>query len=345
MNGIAVRRDGTPLGVLEQVYWAREKRAGRKQTRKKRRLEEKETRYWLEAANRVCHALTEHGKGAVPWFQLDRGGDFRDALLWASETEAWVTVRAAQNRRVKDPEARYLWEQMEGTPPLGCYEVEVPKRAGRKVRRARMEVRAQPVTLVLQDRWRKTKPKEATLTAVLALEKGTVPEGEKPLQWLLLTNRSVTSFEDAAEVLFGYTQRWRVEDFHKTWKSVCRVEETQLRSVQAVEIWAVILAAVAMRIERLKHLARETPEVPATVELSPLEIDAIVVLKRPKGYRPGQILNMGDAVKWLAEIGGYTGRSSGGPPGSLTLGRGLQRIEPVVIALQNMSDMGLLCKN
>lgn len=340
MNGIAVHRDGTPLGLMDQVYWVREKQPGRKKTRMKRKLGDKETRYWLEAAKHVLEAMKEHGEGVVPWFQLDRGGDFRDALLWASSTEAWVTVRAAQNRRVKDPEARYLWEQMEKTVPLGCYEVEVPARAKRERRRARMQVRARPVTLILQNRWLKTKPKEVTLTAVLVLEKGTVPDGEKPLQWLLLTNRNVTNFEEAAEVLFGYTQRWRVEDFHKTWKSVCRVEETQLRSVQAIEIWAIILAAVAMRIERLKHLARETPDVPATVELSLLEIDAIIVLKKPKGCRRGAIPNIGDAVRWIAELGGYTGRSSGGLPGSTTLGRGLKRLEPVVIALQNLKDMG-----
>lgn len=341
MNAIAVRRDGTSLGLLDQVYWVRTRMPGRKKTRFKRRIHEKETRFWLEAAEHVRDVLAEQAGGTLPWFQMDRGGDFREALLWASETDAMVTVRAAQNRRVKDEEARYLWEQIERTAPLGRYELDVPARAGRKGRRAQMEVRAQTVTLVLRDKWRKTKPRDVTLTALLAKEREcTAPSDEKSLQWLLLTNRDVTNFTQAAEVLFAYTCRWRVEEFHKTWKSTCRVEETQLRSVQAIETWAIILAAVAMRIERLKQLARQTPELPATAELSAAEIDAIIVLKQPKGYRRGDVPPIGEAVRWIAELGGYTGRSSGGPPGAITLGRGLKSIQPVVIALRNLATIG-----
>jgi hypothetical protein len=51
---------------------------------------------------------------------------------------------------------------------------------------------------------------------------------------------------------------------------------TQLRSPDAVVRWATILAAVATRIERLKHLARERADEPATVELTLEEIRMIV---------------------------------------------------------------------
>ncbi len=33
-----------------------------------------------------------------------------------------------------------------------------------------------------------------------------------------------------------------------------------------------------------------------------------------------------EATLWIAEFGGYTGKSSGGPPGSITIGRGLERL-------------------
>jgi len=35
----------------------------------------------------------------------------------------------------------------------------------------------------------------------------------------LLTNVAVNSIDDALAVIAGYTKRWRVEEFHKTWKS------------------------------------------------------------------------------------------------------------------------------
>jgi hypothetical protein len=35
----------------------------------------------------------------------------------------------------------------------------------------------------------------------------------------------------------------------------------------------------------------------------------------------------------VADLGGYTGKSSGGPPGAIVIGRGLHRIEAVATAL------------
>jgi hypothetical protein len=41
-------------------------------------------------------------------------------------------------------------------------------------------------------------------------------------------------------------------------------------------------------------------------------------------------LNLEQAVLYVAEFGGYTGKSSGGPPGSTTIARGLERLQLVV---------------
>ena len=43
------------------------------------------------------------------------------------------------------------------------------------------------------------------------------------------------------------------------------------------------------------------------------------------------------ATRWLADIGGYVGKSSGGPPGSMVIGRGLKKIAPVVDALRTIA--------
>ncbi len=115
---------------------------------------------------------------------------------------------------------------------------------------------------------------------------GTCPAKEKPLDWLLLTSVSVQNFQQAQSVILGYTQRWRIEEFHKTWKTgACNVEQAQLRTQQAVKIWATVLAAVAARIERLKVLSRSTPEQPANVELTSHEIRALILLKRQNKKR------------------------------------------------------------
>jgi hypothetical protein len=41
-------------------------------------------------------------------------------------------------------------------------------------------------------------------------------------------------------------------------------------------------------------------------------------------------MTIGAAVEWIARLGGYTGKSSGGPPGAITIGRGLERLKDYV---------------
>ncbi len=150
-----------------------------------------------------------------------------------------------------------------------------------------------------------------------------------------MTTHPVADLEDALIVIDGYACRWTIEDFHRAWKSgCCQVETTQLRSRDHIQRWATILAAVAVRVMRLTKLARTEPELPATVELRQSEIDAIIVTRKRTGRSPGDVPTIGQAVTWLAEIGGYTGKSSGGPPGATVITRGLLRIEALAAYLE-----------
>lgn len=185
------------------------------------------------------------------------------------------------------------------------------------------------------------------MNVVWAREEGTTPSGETPLDWLLLTNHPVETVDDVRLVVFGYTLRWRIEDFHRTWKGGgCRVEQTQLRAREHVLKWATILAAVALRIERLKHLSRVSPELPADAEFTSREIQALLVLKQPSEAPTksllGSTLTIGQATRLIAELGGYTGKSSGGPPGSTTIGRGLERIRIAAEVLDALFQRGKL---
>ncbi len=363
MNAIAVGSDGTPLGLCGQVWWVRpeRKRRGRKRHRgsgreakrrakqrakrkakrlAQKRFEEKETRFWLAVVEQARQARDEAGTRCRLWFQLDRGGDFREMLAYAVDhPDDWFTIRASWDRRTLDDGVTgRLWNAVEGTKPLGRYVVEVPEGRNRKARTAEMEVRGCQVTLELR-RHSKSRWRLVTLGTVLTRELGTTPPGEEPIEWMLLTTHPVNGFADACLVVDGYTKRWRVEQFHKTWKTTCRVEENQLRGPEEIKKWATISAAVAVRIERLTYLARTAPDLPATAELSQAEVEAIVLLKKPTGHRWGDVPSIAMAVRWIADLGGYTGKSSGGPPGAIVIGRGLKRIEPVVIALRNMAEL------
>lgn len=146
----------------------------------------------------------------------------------------------------------------------------------------------------------------------------------------MLTNHPIGTAEDLAKIIEGYCLRWKIEDFHKSWKTgVCNVEETQLHSTDAVIRWATILATVAVRAEQLKHISRSTPDAPASDHLSTDELTTLRLLRRkygPKNEQQPDILSISEATRWIADLGGYTGKSSGGPPGTITIQRGLQHL-------------------
>jgi hypothetical protein len=159
--------------------------------------------------------------------------------------------------------------------------------------------------------------------------------GDKPVEWWLLTTAPVTTLEEALNVARNYTTRWRVEEFHRAWKSgVCNVERSQLRSANAFMRWATIGAAVAARAERLKTTSRTTPHVSALTELTQYEIDAAIILSKTKRFVPGDALTLEEAVGLIAGIGGYTGKSSGGPPGVRVISRALDRVLAAAAALE-----------
>jgi hypothetical protein len=340
MTAMAVTVCGTPVGACGQVWWTRLERSPAKK-HDRRPVEQKETIHWLEAMDQVRTTLRRSAPSTKPWFQLDRGGDgwavFADADR--NRDHSFVTVRASYDRRLIgtiDGRRQYLWPTVRRQEPLASYSLAVPGGPSRKARTAIMQLQACRVTLDLVDPHHQTRPFAVSMWAVRAREVGTTPRDEAPIEWLLLTTYPVENAADAYQVLRGYAARWRIEDFHRTWKSgACRVEDTQLRDRAHIQIWGTIMTSVAMRIQRLTHLARHESELPATVELTPQEIEATILLKKPKNVKRTDIPTIGQAVRWIADLGGYIGKSSGGPPGAVVINRGLQRVEPVALVLSD----------
>jgi hypothetical protein len=334
IDALAVDPQGVPVGLLGLTWWARPEPIRKKKYAKQARpLEEKETRHWVETIRAACSVLDE--KAVRGWFQIDREGDGCDLLLALTETKHWWTVRANADRSVEleDGDTSKLRTELEKTTALNTYRLQVVARPERKPRLATMVVRTTKVVLRLRDQ-KTGRITPLPVTAVWAREQGTTPAGEDPIDWLLYTNRSVETLSDATLVIDGYAQRWRVEEFHRAWKAGdCDVESTQLRSFAAVQRWAIILAAVAVRIERLKRLARTQPDRPAAIDLSAFELHALLQLKFD-GNPPSDDATIGQAVAWLAELGGYANKYAGKPPGATVLGRGLKYLRSAARLLE-----------
>lgn len=330
VDAVALTGGGVPIGLMDLQFWARGKKS-RKQRYARRKQGETETQYWVAAIHASCSRLRAHSPAATVCFIVDREGDNSEIFGAIQEEGGRFIVRAAQDRPVELPQGRprTLRKHMARQEVRGLREVEVPEAPHRRSRVAQLEVRAARVTLNMPER-RSGGRVHREVNVVWAVERR-APRGEKGLDWLVLTSEPIETLDAANAILDAYALRWRIEDFHKTWKSGrCNVEDNQLRAKDHVVRWATMLAAVAIRIEQLKHWARSAPDEPATVAFTEVDIEALKSLKRRTKKQtetvPEGMPTIGQAVRWIGEIGGYEGKS--GMPGAITLARGLRRFLP-----------------
>lgn len=351
-TALAMAADGTTLGIVDQKYWSRTRRSTTSHRRRRRVDEPTETRFWTDVLDTARARLAAADPQCTPWFQLDRGADCWDVLAYATRENMLLTVRATHDRRLDD--AGYLWQVLEKSPTRATRQIAVaaqpPKRkrqrmGGRRYRHwmapakparaARVDIRAAAVSLQLRN-CSNHRAGSAQLNAVLVRERG---RHRDRIEWMLLTTHSIQTRRDVLAIVDAYALRWRVEEFHRTWKSgLCHVEDTQLRSVSAVYKWATILATVATRAMNLSRAARSTPDAPATEHLTKRELQAIFVLRQPKEASVDVVPTLSQAVRWIADLGGYVGPWNG-PPGPKVIGRGLHDVMVAARALAARDKM------
>ena len=332
MSGLAVDRDGTTLGTTALEYWVRPEETCPRWGVDHRPAEERESSLWRRALESTTRVMRAHASTCTPWFQMDRGADFGDVLILAHQQGLLVTVRAAYDRAIEsEPRYTTLWPRLQRQPLLGHMTVHLSARRERPARTAHLSLRMAKLRFRVPPAAGRKRTQWVELTAVYAKETQRRDDG---IEWMLWTTYPVNNARDAFEVVRGYTMRWRIEDFHRAWKrGACDIERSQLRSISALQRWSAISAAVAARAEHLKLLSRSEPERDAELELTRDEIDAAIILTKTKRHRIGDKLTLQQAVALIAQCGGYTGKSSGGPPGTQTITRGLHDIATAAAVL------------
>jgi len=325
---LAATSDGVPLGLLHQHIWTRDREIpGRRHTRRQRPTSEKESQRWLDAQG-ATQAVVPAGMRVVT--VADREADIYDLFALPRPPHADLLIRATHNRRIGE-DTRYLWEAVQAAPVGDVVPVAVGRRADRPPREALLTVRWTPVTLLPpRHRLGRAGLSPVPVMALLA-EEPVPPIGEPPIRWLLLTTRPLPTGEAALETVRWYAARWLVERYHFALKSGCKVEELQLRAADRVERALALYAIVAWRLLWLTYLARAAPEVPCTVALTTDEWQALYAAIHQTRSLPPRPPPLGQAVRWIARLGGFLGRAGDGEPGLKVLWRGLQRLEDLTL--------------
>jgi hypothetical protein len=325
---LAVTPAGVPLGLLTQAFFVRPigEPAHEPGELQKLPIEEKESYRWLQAFEQTL-ALAPSDVQVVT--VCDREADIYEMYVLAQEKEADLLVRASSDRCLTGQEVDKLWAKVEKRPTAGHLTVHITKNQKQEARKATVSVRFAQVQL--KPPWRPNGKKlpPVQLQAILVREEEP-PEGvDDPIEWLLLINRPVNNFEDALQVIQWYCCRWQIEVYHKVIKSGCRVEECRLQTADRLQGYIALMSVIAWRLYWLTFINRTDPDLPCTLALSTIEWQALYMRIHKTTALPESPPTIHQAVRWIAQLGGFLGRKRDGEPGITAMWRGWQRLQDI----------------
>lgn len=310
------------LGLLAQQVWTRET-LGQRASRKTRAITEKESHKWLLSLEAVKDAGTR-----CPETHLvsvgDREADVYDLFLVDRPAGVDLLVRAAWDRRVTDSQ-EHLWAAVGAAPVAGTAVVAVPRRPEQPARTATLTVRCRAVTLRPPRSRTPEKLPDVPVWAVWVQEEAP-PAGTPPIEWLLLTTCPVETAEQALQQVDWYACRWGIEIWHKILKSGCQIEARQLESRERLQRCLTLYSVIAWRVLYATVLARTVPEMPCTALLETAEWEALYCTLHRTPTPPQTPPSLHQAVRWIAQLGGFLARTRDGEPGVTTLWKGFQHL-------------------
>ena len=316
-----------PLGVLDPRVWTRDPATfGQLPDHKTRAIPDKESSKWLHSLRAVTQVARRCPSTTQVISVCDAEGDVYDLFIAPRPAQVHLLVRACRDRCVEDPQ-QYLWAALVAAPRATTIQVDLPRRAGRPARVAVLTVRYRAVTL----RPPKHRPAEhlpaVPIWAVWAHE-AHPPPGVEPVSWRLLTTWPVASTADALTVIRWYTGRWCIEVWHRVLKTGCAIEDRRLQAADDLVRCLSLYSILAWRVLHATLLARAVPTVPCTVVLEPEEWQALYCTIHQTALPPAVPPTLGEALTWLARLGGYQPRAHGRPAGPVVVWRGFQRLGP-----------------
>jgi hypothetical protein len=343
---LALTPQRIPLGVVAAKIWSRDpdefakSQVEKRQARKAKPLEQKESVRWLEGYQSAC-ALAAAAPATKVIAVADSEGDIYECLQAGNTGAAAYIIRGCQDRAVLAQEQPLLLQALACKAALGTLKVRVSARAAstgdatkkrkqaRAGRVARVTVRAAVVWLRGPARPGGKLP-DLRVHAILVKEEKP-PAGEEPIEWLLLTDLPIATFDDVTAVLDYYCCRWEIEVYFRTLKSGCKIEELQFERQDRYEVCLALYLVVAWRVLHVLMLGRECPQLPCDAVLSEAEWKSAYVIATNEAA-PAAPPPLADLVTLIAELGGYLNRKHDGPPGPQTMWIGLQRVRDFAVA-------------
>lgn len=339
-NTLAVQaEDGQVIGLAGQILHTRPKVPKKEERKKRRDRPDRETRLWKRGSEAVGPPPPE-----CTWVDVcDRGADLFEYLDHKHQQGGQYVVRSKHDRVVwvgGDPNRPVkLHEHARSLGTLGTWSIDVSANTGRTARTARVRVASGKVTLPVP------RPKcgehgdQPLETWVVHVREIGPPPGQKPLEWVLLSNVPSGLYAQASQRVGWYARRPIVEEFHKAQKTGCGIELPQFTNRSRLEPVIALLSVVSVFLLTLRDTARndESANQPAT-DLVPAEY--VQVLNAWRWQDRHRRTSVREFLLAVARLGGHQNRKSDGQPGWLTIWRGWQDLMVMVRAVQAVERCG-----
>lgn len=338
---------GHIVGLTDILLWTRLKE---KEKEKRSNWSERESYKWAAGLENSVEALP---MGQKQTYVFDQEADMKNLYSkfyhYQSAYPINFVIRNRHDYNVTcQSQACKLSEALASSSILGIYQLEIPSlnhysytKGGQVVRTGRiseMEVRLAKIEMVLPDK------EKMSLWAIKIEEVNTsLPEGESPICWTLLTSHPITNFEQARQIIQYYLWRWIIEQLFRTMKSKgFNVEATELETYDGILKQTVMGFKSATKVLQLVYARNQNQENAQNLNqvFNDKEQKVLKILnknlegKTEKQQNPCNQTKLSWATWVIARMGGWKGYQSQRPPGPITIKNGLDKFHTYLEALE-----------
>lgn len=333
---LIVSMEGLPLGLTSQQCWARAVREEKAKEKARRRYitssQNKESYKWTKALKETMSIVPEETQVITLG---DRESDIFEFLWDAQALGTFFVIRNRQNRRFICPEIgkTKLQTSINNLSTKQEITLEVPKKDRQKARQADIEIKYMfgliPIRAPSLYGSKNTRHKisDRVPVYIIRAKEMNPPEGVEAIDWTLLTNIPVTSFEEAIEKINWYKLRWKIEEYFKALKSGCKIEDSRLSTTERLKRLIAIKSIIAFKILYLSKVALSHPEETCTKILTSQEWKVLYMREHQTILLPAKPPTIKQAILWLGKLGGFLNRKNDKLPGTMTLWRGYENLK------------------
>ena len=337
-----------PIGFSSVRIWNRERIEGRKKTNKRATLpyKDKESYRWTLSAKESAECIPSDVRKTIVG---DRESDVYAFMDETLEVGCDFLIRSTHNRKSSvGADLDTLTEHLAKQKPMGEYSFSLPGRQGRKNRTAIMEVRFMPITLHAPHSNAGSKEKLDIYCVHVKERADSVPAGEEPVEWRLLTSHEVTSLAQAVQCIDWYRCRWLIEELFRLMKSKgFGIEDIQLEDGESTKkMISLTISAVLKCLILKRSYDTRREEVSARILFTNVQLVVLHALmgmihaKNPRS-KDGRNPFKEDSLLWaawiIARLQGWCDMGKDTRPGYITLKEGLRVFEYQVAFYTNLN--------